>query len=319
MLDIQGAAGSGKTSFLLFLTLTALVPRIWEPTVEGVQLRVETSGKEQAVAFVDCTQRFDVERLAALLHAYLAAQLADALGPGRKTQHSDVVDLEVVRCLERLHVYSPGSTAELAATLLRIPTDLAAIGESELAYLLIDGSSEFAWSDQLEKEHLAAAAKGKARADTTATPALTPLRLLVSSLAHIRQRLSPVIVLTHWVLRAQNPTHHSRDGLPFFGQHLPAPYPSITTPFPSIDSSDPLKTHLIPGTNIPTVFLKYHVQLYAPPVVRIDRGTTFEVVFGKRQEGRGQGMNGFRAVLRTAGGRELGSWEWDVLENVIHA
>lgn len=321
MLDIQGAAGAGKTSLLLFLAVTALVPQHWTPAVDGPAVRVETSGKEQHVVFVDCTQRFDIERLAALLHAFLSAQLVTALGPGRREKdYTGSVELEVLRCLERLHVYSPASIVELAATLLRLPTDLAELESAQdLAYLLVDGSSEFVWDVQLEKEHADAAAKGYARADSTAAPTLTPLRLFVSALAHVRQKLSPVIVLTHWVLRAQNPTHHSSDGLPFFGQHLPAPYPTITTPFPAVDPTDPLRPHLLPETDISTVFLKYHIQLFAPPVRSIGRSKTFEDAFAERQEGRGAGMQGFRAVLRAAGGQEVGTWEWDVLENAIHA
>ncbi|KAL8290075.1 hypothetical protein RQP46_003014 [Phenoliferia psychrophenolica] len=318
VIEVQGGPSSGKTQLLLCLAMTAILPQTWEPVVKGQTLNVYLGGKGKAVAFFDCTQRFDIERLASLLRSYLAAQLASALGPRLGPPPEQLTELEVMRCLGRLRVYTPGSTIELAATLLRLPADLASDHTShDLAYVIVDGSSEFCWADQLEREQTAAALKGKGRATDAADLHLSPLRLLVSSLAHVRQILSPIVFLSQWVMREDSVSNRSRDDLPFYHHHLPPPYPHITSHLPPFDPSDPLRTHSLPNSDIPTIFLKWHIQIFAPPLQTLNVAKPFRHAFLKRLEGRGSGMVGFTAVLRGAGGKEVGSWNMDVLDDRI--
>lgn len=313
VVEIQGATGSGKTSFLYFLCITAILPSEWTVTLGSNPISTSVGGKGQSVAFLDCTQRFSITRLATLLREHLSQAL-------EVTVQDHVIDDQVRECLKRLHVFSPHSTVQLAATLQRLPSYFTseAASATELAYVLIDGSSEFFWADQYERERSLNGAKGKAPAADPAGANVDPLRLLVSSLAHVRSTLSPIIVLSQWVLRDATVSHLSQEGLPLFAHHLPAPYPRISNPFPPIDPADPMRPPILPNSEASTVPLKWHIMTFAPPVKKLLGGGTFREALARRKAGRGKGMQGIKAVLRAAGGKEVGSWEWDVLERSVY-
>ncbi|KAK4700555.1 hypothetical protein P7C70_g5693, partial [Phenoliferia sp. Uapishka_3] len=309
LIEIQGLPSTGKTQFLLFITMTSLLPTLWKPVISSVPILhpIEIGGKEKTVVWFDCTQRFDIERLAHLIRSVLSSRLGNSLagrGAGEKVEE---VEREVVRCLGRLVVYKPGSTTELAATILsRLSLGLPN-GGLNLSYLIIDGLSEFYHADQFQKEQ---ASKSK----TTSTPPTPPIRHLITSLTHLRRTLSPVVLVSTWVLNSSKNsskngiTHRSTEFYPFFSPALPSPWPSITSPAQNLDPSDPIDN---------SIGLRYHITTYAPEMRKGKEGESFEEAFRKRKVGRGKGMEEFKAILRERGGGEVGHWEFDVLEDRI--
>ncbi|KAM0745740.1 hypothetical protein T439DRAFT_153210 [Meredithblackwellia eburnea MCA 4105] len=317
LVEIQGASGSGKTQLLLFLTMVSILPQQWRAVIDSRVWEVHVGGKEKHVAFIECSRQFDIQRLALLLRTHLTSQLALARGPGSGPSASQVIENEVIESLKRLHVYFPTSTSQLAATILTLPDAFIAKG-SKLAYLLVDGFSEFYWEDQAERERLGG--RSGSTIQSTAGNNESPMRYLMLAIAQLRKRLSPVIFITNWALRDAVVTHNSEEGLPFVAHHLVAPYPHITSHSGSeVDRNDPFKLPPAagPNTNIPPVPLKYHISAFAPPVKRVAVEKGFDECLRVRMEGLGEGSHGFKLVLRAAGGKEVGSCEWDVLESSL--
>ncbi|ORY91518.1 hypothetical protein BCR35DRAFT_286458 [Leucosporidium creatinivorum] len=308
IVELQGVTGSGKTQLLLYLSMTAILPRRCGTTQVG--------GKEAMVAWLDCTLRFDIRKLAGMCRGHLKNMLGEV--------DEKVLDREVDKCLKRFVLFEPSSMLELAATVQRLPEWYKENGKEEIGYFMIEGMSEFAWADMYATELLT-----KLSATTNYTPSTAPtpghsLRLLVAALSRLRSSLAPITFVSQWVFRPSSVTRYSttapgdtnQQGLPFYAPHL-AP----STGWPSIDrsarytntSDDPLAPpSTIPGTNLPSFTFNYHITCHPPSLRVMRQGITMVEAFESRSDGRGEGSEGFRCVLKERGGREVGMWEWEV-------
>lgn len=188
--------------------------------------------------------------------------------------------------------------------------------------------SEFAWADMYTTELLTKLSSTTNYAPSTAPTPGHCLRLLVAALSRLRSSLAPITLLTQWVFRPTSVTHYSTSapgdttsqGLPFYAPHL-APstgWPSINrsaSPWArSTDTSvDPLAPPTtIPGTTLPSFGFNYHITCHPPPLRVVRKGISMVEAFESRMEGRREGREGFKCVLRERGGQEVGMWEWEV-------
>ncbi|GAA6046868.1 hypothetical protein JCM3770_005683 [Rhodotorula araucariae] len=340
IVEVQGLPGSAKSSLLLHLAATALLPRTAHVRIADQVLAVPVGGKEQAVAWIDCTAaRFDIDRLASLVRHHLDLAIRRFRAPrGIGAPRGDELESLVDECMARLHVFSPTSTLQLAVTLQGLPRWAARATADELGYVLVDGMSEFAWADQ----HAAMTAVGGGAPDTK-----QPLRLVLHALAQLRATLAPVVFITQWVFRPQAVLpQRSQEGLPFYAHHYAPPHwPSILTPAraraPDPDSdTDPAgaRSPLARLEGPVPVPLALHITLHPAPVAPLRRGTPLAALaaeqrrrVGVRQkardgprrgswgtaEGAVGGTEGIRCVVRKPGGVEVGSWEMSVFEREI--
>lgn len=306
IVELQGPPSSGKSQLLYFLAMTAILPHdmIIPNGAEGI--KVGLGGKGQLVVWLDCTGRFQVQRVATMLHAHLVGQIGEDINLLASGGVEDIVR----QCLKRLIVFQPTSTLRLAATLLNLPAWHRSSGlEEEIAYVLIDGMGNFTASD-------AAGASERKQQSVSSPSTVPPIHHVLSSLAYVRSHLSPIIFLTTPGLQLESASYSkSSEGYPFFAPALPQPFPRIDT-HPStthltLDPEDHLLPPLLPSSNSPTVSLSYHITLYPPEQQMQPAGLTLAEVL-ERRDGRRVEEADFTAILRVPGGAELGSWNYAV-------
>ncbi|GAA5844130.1 hypothetical protein JCM9279_003740 [Rhodotorula babjevae] len=337
IVELQGLAGSAKSSLLAHLAATALLPRTAHVRIADHVLAVPVGGKHAHVAWLDCTpRRFDlVDRVARLVRHHLDLAIRRYRAPrGIGAPRDSEVDALVDECLARLTVSSPTGTLQLAATLRGLPRwVLNGEGNApdELAYVVVDGMSEFAWADQ------------HAAISSVASSAATrrPLRLVVEALAHLRATLAPVVFVSQWVFRPEATlAHKSQEGLPYYAAHYPAAlWPSILSSPPSSTSTSTPTNPLAPrpGALLP-LSLALHLTLHPSPTPPLRRGTPLALLLSEQrrrvrareraQSGAGAsswgtalggvgGTEGVRVVVRRPGGAEVGSFEVEVWEREV--
>ncbi|BGP15180.1 hypothetical protein JCM10213_008680 [Rhodosporidiobolus nylandii] len=331
VVELQGLPGSGKTALLLHLAATTLLPRFAYVRFEDLRggpgvACVEVGGKEEVVAFLDCSARaFPISRLSALLRRHLRLAIRRYRAPkGLGAPREEELDALVEEALSRLHVFKPSSTLQLAVTVQDLPVWAADRAEQngddepELGMVLIDGMSEFAWADQLTRENAAATTT------SSSTPPTPPLRLLLRAIANLRASLSPLIFLTQWVFRPSSVlSQTSQESLPFYTHHFAPPHwPSISSA-PRPAGKDPLEAPIVGvgAERWPSFPLALHITLHPPEKGVFRRGSKWSEVTAERAGGKGakegDATEGIKCVVRAPGGRELGSWEMSVAEEEI--
>jgi len=350
IVELQGLPGSAKSSLLVHLAATALLPRTAHVRIADHVLTVPVGGKHAHVAYLDCTpRRLDlVDRLASLVRHHLDLAIRRFRAPrGIGAPRDRELDSLVDECLARLTVWSPTGTVQLAATLRSLPRWALVDGNAhdELAYVVVDGMSEFAWADQ----HAATSSSSAAASSSSASAATRrPLRLVVDALAHLRATLAPVVFVSQWVFRPEATlAHRSQEGLPFYAGHYPsALWPSIlSSPPPPPTSSasaaaasaptNPLAPR--PGALLP-IALALHLTLHPSPTPPLRRGTPLALLLSEQrrrvrareraQSGAGEsswgtalggigGTEGVRVVVRRPGGHEVGSFDVEVWEREV--
>ncbi|GAA6016049.1 hypothetical protein JCM10207_004425 [Rhodosporidiobolus poonsookiae] len=329
LIELQGLPGSGKTSLLLHLAATALLPRTAH--IHFADLRggpglapVPIGGSEHNVAWIECSARgFPTARLAALLRSLLVEAVRRFRAPlGLSAPKEDEFQSVLDEALARLHVFQPSSTAQLAATVRHLPRWAAqraldlGTDEPELGAVLIDGMSEFAWADQLAREQSTLSSSSS----SSETP---PLRLLLSALAHLRATLAPLIWITQHVFRPSvTLPQTSEAGLPFYAHHYAPPHwPSLAQP--NYDAATvgrggrgPLEPPLVGGSAggaagggkredpWPTVPVKLHITLHPPDKASFARGSSWAQVMAERSSSGGGGGGGRGGGAAGRGERE---------------
>ncbi|GJN89701.1 hypothetical protein Rhopal_002688-T1 [Rhodotorula paludigena] len=340
VVEVQGLPGSGKTSLLLHLAATAILPRTAHVRIAGAVLAVPVGGKEQTAVWIDCTARFSIDRLGTIVRHHLDLAIRRYRAPkGIGAPREEELDSLVDECMARLHVFQPSGTLQLAATLQSLPEWALRETADELGYVLIYGMSEFAWADQLARER---AGTGATASGPSALPSSQPpLRLVLLALAHLRRTLAPLVFLTQWVFRPHALTARSQEGYPFYAHHFAPPHwPSIlATPDPAPlgprDARNPLDAP--PAAAACPVALALHLTLHPPALAPFRRGTSLALVRREQErraaerrhalkrargmegakEGGVGGTEGIRCVVRRPGGAEVGSWEMEVWEREI--
>lgn len=305
-IELQGVTNSGKTSLLHFLAMTTLLPDEYSfpITVDGVvkgTRAVKFGGMRQRVVWMDCTQGFDVRRLEGMLRSHVTNTLLESHLPLDEQVLTQIIDTS----LSRFSLYSPTTSLQLAAALHALPTTLAESRASEdLGYLLIDGYSDFVWPDA----HL--------RESSPTLPA-TIQRHILTGLARIREEWAPILVLTEHVLRDHKLSHLSSEGDPFYSHHRSYPWPSIATPSTPVDPLYPLRPVQIThgGVTSQSIGLTAHITLHPPPLLMISPKLGMMNALRSRswhhRKGEGPGER-FSGVVRGRGGKEVGSWLFDI-------
>lgn len=340
VVEVQGLASSGKMSLLLHLAATALLPRKAHVRVDRQFLEIIVGGKEEAVVWVDCTSRFDVDRLASILRHHLKTAIQRYRAPrGIGAPRDEELDGLVDECLARLHVFYPSSTLQLAATIQALPEWAKTNAAEEVGSVLIDGMSDFAWADQYTHEQRSASlASGAHRSVDSFPSSQAALRLLLAAIANLRRSLAPLIFITQWVFRPHAVLpQRSSDGLPFYQHHFAPPHwPSIST-VPAVSEADitPLDSPSLLDGMWPTFPLKLHITTHPAkkPVFRSgvnldtvmqeqkkrlkERDKLFKRARGLGTAAGGMGTEGIQCVVRKQGGIEIGSWEMSVYEKEI--
>lgn len=121
IVELQGVTGSGKTQLLLYLAMTAILPRRCGTAQVG--------GKESQVVWLDCTLRFDIRKLANMCRGHLRNVLGDV--------DDKVLEREVERCMNRFVLFEPSSMLQLAATVQMLPEWYKENGKEELGYVMM--------------------------------------------------------------------------------------------------------------------------------------------------------------------------------------
>ncbi|GAA5879826.1 hypothetical protein JCM3774_001395 [Rhodotorula dairenensis] len=355
VVELQGLPSSGKSTLLLYLAATAILMRTAHVRVDRQVLEVPIGGKEESVVWIDCTSRFDVDRLAALVRHQIVTLVTRYRAPkGIGAPREAEIDSLVDECLSRLHVFYPSSMLQLAATVQYLPEWTKTNAFDQLGTVLIDGMSEFAWIDQYEVEQKQAEPTATATARSTRPAEQPPLRLLCSAIAHLRRTVAPLVFITQWVFRPHSVLRQtSQDGLPFYTHHYAPPFwPSISTPpvllpvgqdpldppvaaTSSTSDRDPDRDRDAPEGKWPTFPLALHITTHPrrKPVFR--KGIRFDQVLAEQRRATqerekafgGQGVGTARAsvlgtegitcVVRKPGGAEVGSWDMHVYEKEI--
>jgi len=341
--EVQGVSSSGKTQFLIKLAVNHLLPRSIHVRIDRQVLLVPVGGKEELVVWFNCTSSIkfekEIRKLAKVLNHHLVRAINAYRRPkGIGAPTEEELDSLVQECLARLHVFSPTSTLQLACTIRTLPdwyTSNASSGGEGLGCVIIDGMTEFAWTDQYEREQL----QRNPSSTSSNPPFPPPLKLFSSAISHLRQTLLPLIFISQWVLRPSQPlSNPSETSLPFYRAHFNPPlYPSLTNPpVPhSTDLEDPLAPlYYPPSSDLESFPINFHITLHPSPRPVYRKGISLAMVLkeGTRheQEGRSKNKNredgeetrsteGIVCVLREKGGKELGSWEMEIGENEIIA
>ncbi|KZT05907.1 uncharacterized protein LAESUDRAFT_205252 [Laetiporus sulphureus 93-53] len=239
VLEIQGSTATGKTSLLYHLLITCILPSEYQSANIG--------GWNKAAICFDTDGTFDIERFHRLLMLRLSRLIKNGGEPPETTLEAlfPAIDELASLCLERLHVFRPASSFQMAATLLDLPRYHCArpsLQALEIGLVTVDSLSAFYWADRFTVEHSCSAGERSG-----GTGRVNPLRHVLSALQELRASRGPVIVLTNWGL---NPLKKSvvsgeeEETSPFFKQHLQ----SFPSPFHN-SSSDPADTPLRGASN----------------------------------------------------------------------
>lgn len=258
-------------------------------------------GRAKSAIVFDCDGRWKMSRLHAIISSYISSKLSQAFTPDaqenqatsdalRQLVFSPSVSDMVTDSLTRLHIFRPTSSLSLAATLLSLPTyHQQKMQGEEMLMLFIDSLSAFYHADKWKTEQAAVAensaratqsgAKHPPAAGSTTLPPLPrvdtdAMTHVISTLQHLRRTLGIITFITNWALitpDGRNVVTLQPDvSAPWFGQHLPLPYPSIRPP----SSSRPADNHL----NSSKLPITHHITLpgavYSIPQYSV--GVTFE-------------------------------------------
>lgn len=162
-------------------------------------------GWDRVAYVLDMDQAFDIRRFKQLLSNRLTRLIP-----------AHAVPLVATKCFDRLHIFRPTSSIQLAATIARLPKYHAThFPELDLGLIALDSVSTFYWRDRLTVEQLRS---GPPLHDPRLN--LNPLHHILSKLQAIRLSHGAITVVTNWGLVAQN-----KPLTGFFNQHL-NPYPS---------------------------------------------------------------------------------------------
>ncbi|KAJ7783907.1 hypothetical protein DFH07DRAFT_948896 [Mycena maculata] len=226
VLEIQGPSASGKTHLLYSLLATCIMP--------SSHHFIDLGGWGKGAVVFDTDGTFDTRQFHSLL---LCAFSRSRISP-------DDIQHLAASCLRKLHVFCPGSTAQLAASIAHLPAyHTAHIPDTDIALVAVDSLSAFYWSDRFTAEQMRPLALPNSS---------TPLQHVLTALQAFRVSHNPITLLTNWGLTLAENTN----GMPpMYKQHLPF-FPS----FPALPGSH---------NNVPSDILlplTHHITLHLTPI-----------------------------------------------------
>jgi len=140
VVELSGEDGTGKSQYLLYLLVTAILP--------AAVSDVEIGGLNAEVLFIDIKYTFNVLHLVALLEQRLSAALnkADDISTAKKSatedaESEDVIESAVRQCLSRFYLVRCSSSSQLAVTLCSLESVLAA--KPSIRLVMLDDISAF--------------------------------------------------------------------------------------------------------------------------------------------------------------------------------
>ncbi|KAK7694874.1 hypothetical protein QCA50_002062 [Cerrena zonata] len=207
ILEIQGAAGSGKTHLVYLLLATCVMPRSYRS--------LTLPGWDKAAVVYDTEGTFDMCRFTDILRTRISETLQTFEPNELPGPLEGCVETIAQQCSAKLFVSRPSSTIQLATSILHLP-DLHAehhdFRHIEVALLVVDSLSSFYWDDRFTMEQLRGQQSGSRNS-------LNPLHHVLHALQHVKKNVNPVMVLTNWGL---NPLHKlsPETKSPFYRQHL---------------------------------------------------------------------------------------------------
>jgi len=287
VVEIQGPSSSGKTHLVYHLLITCIMPSNY--------LSVDLGGWDKAAIVFDSDGAFDVCRLRELLLSRLSRLCA------KSCECPHIQDL-ANKALEKLHLFRPATSNQLAVTLLHLPAyHTAHLPETEIGLLAIDSISSFYWPDRLTVELM--------RSAQPAPSYTSPLQHVLTALQDFRSSHAPVIVLTNWGLNPlTNPSPTSTST--FYRQHL-HPFPS---PFngASTDSSMTLNAGSSLNSNLPSLLpIMHHITLLHTPIppfrsgISLEEAKSQEEMYRKALVDKGEVVGLVRSLGSTRVGRFL--------------
>lgn len=191
VLLIDGPPASAKSRLLFHLIANAI---LHPATFHAVLLDLDLS--------------FDGIHFSALLRSRLRSLLPDA--------DELILHSRARNALERLHIFRPVSSPQLAATLYHLPKYLADRAPSQrLGFIGIDSIGAFYWPDRYTAQEMHAAGQHYVH----------PLHHVFSALRSLHLHYGPVIVLTSWGLIPDRT--FTKSHVTIFKQHLNIPDDSI--------------------------------------------------------------------------------------------
>ncbi|KAJ3570253.1 hypothetical protein NP233_g4523 [Leucocoprinus birnbaumii] len=180
VIEVQGQAASGKSHMLYYLLINCVLP----PSFGSVKL----NGWGKAAVLLDTDLKFDVQRFGQLLRSRVQRLIT--------LDSANVEDL-ITTALDRLHVFQPTSSHQLAATVQHLPKYLATnLPEADLGILAVDSITAFYWSDR----YLLEQSRPGNSSNASSTRAKKPLNHVFAALKYLAQSHGPLILLSSWDL-----------------------------------------------------------------------------------------------------------------------
>lgn len=243
VLEIQGPPSSGKSQLLYRMLVACIIPN----TCGSISL----GGWDKVAILFDTDASFSLSRLKQLMTSHLESALKHTIDP-------DSIQMLVKQSLQNLHVFSPHSSAQLAATLLHLPSyHRTKLPNSEIGILAVDSMSAFYWPDRFTAEQLRPTTH---RVNTTSNP----LHHVVVALQRFHRSHKPMIVLTNWDLTPTKTANVNDSNTPTYRQHLVPP--------PAVFRNKDLDEFDFSSISLP---LTYHIGLSIPPVPQLPAESSF--------------------------------------------
>lgn len=182
VVELQGPPASGKTHLLYLLIVNCIIP----PSHKHISL----GGWGKAALVMDTDGTFRAARLRLLLRTSLARLLPDDTS----------LDEVTTACLERVRVFHPNSSTQLAATIAHLQAYHASrLPTTAVGLLAVDSMSAFYWPDRFTVEQLQSPSTDNSvrRSDPRTEGPLRDVLTALQSFAGVHNSL---IILTNWGL-----------------------------------------------------------------------------------------------------------------------
>lgn len=162
------STGAGKTHLCYLLSVLAVLP--------ALEYAGELRGRKGTVVVIDTDDRFDVERLDAVMREHIrnvpkpppsrtdpaSSPSADPVDKDKQDDYTltdEQLDELVQQTLRHLHIFQPQSLQALVATLNHLETYLTNISahcsaDRQLDTIVLDSASSFYWQHRAEEDNL---------------------------------------------------------------------------------------------------------------------------------------------------------------------
>lgn len=173
VVEIQGPPSCGKTHLMYFFLIICITP--------GEHQSITVGGWDKGAVVFDMDASFDIIRFKRLL-----------LGRLKQLFSFDIAQTVAQRSLERLHIFRPTSSTQLATSLTQLGRyHTTHLPGSEIGLVAIDSINAYCWPDRLIAEHMRSSPEQRRTSSSTFPPLC--IRTALSSL---RATHAPVVVMT---------------------------------------------------------------------------------------------------------------------------